>query len=415
YTEVVEQPWFRYPHVVHVPIPVAQVNQSMFGRHLLPEDDIYVKHDWTDEEREYLPCMNLTCVCPYYKGKVSGGNCVLPNGKLLKKAVRKEARMLSNSERNQIAVAFNKMKNSGIYDKFGFVHKYSGLHEGPGFFTWHREYLKRFELAFRRFLPLGSNIGLPYWDSSLESELPDPRDSMLFSSLFMGATNSTGYIVDGPYSNWKIMEGTRHVLRFVPDMSNGELLNNARIDFVLQQERIEQVLAAVMPLETCKILIPDGRLLSYSHDYVHFFINGDMKETYSSTSEPIFFFHHTMVDYIWEIWRQLHQTRDQRETDYPPPLPDCYPETHFGNASLKDLEPYTNKDVLSNHYTDYMYEYDKWPRCSKSNPNCGSRYLFCHLVNSVPLCIAKIQPGGNCEGFEEASICYEGRCEQGRC
>uniref|UniRef100_A0A0K0D0H1 Clip domain-containing protein n=1 Tax=Angiostrongylus cantonensis TaxID=6313 RepID=A0A0K0D0H1_ANGCA len=268
YTEVVEQPWFRYPHVVHVP------------------------HDWTDEEREYLPCMNLTCVCPYYKGKVSGGNCVLPNGKLLKKAVRKEARMLSNSERNQIA-----------------------------------------------------------------SELPDPRDSMLFSSLFMGATNSTGYIVDGPYSNWKIMEGTRHVLRFVPDMSNGELLNNARIDFVLQQERIEQVLAAVMPLET----------------------------------------------------------RDQRETDYPPPLPDCYPETHFGNASLKDLEPYTNKDVLSNHYTDYMYEYDKWPRCSKSNPNCGSRYLFCHLVNSVPLCIAKIQPGGNCEGFEEASICYEGRCEQGRC
>ncbi|VDM63341.1 unnamed protein product [Angiostrongylus costaricensis] len=267
YTEVVEQPWFRYPHVVHVPIPVAQVNQSMYGRHLLPEDDIYAKHDWTDEERECLPCMNLTCVCPYYKGKVSGGNCVLPNGKLLQKAVRKETRMLSNSERNQIAVDSNLL----------------------------------FEDSFRLGVTLDYHIG------------------------------------------------TAH-LKFVPDMSNEELLNNARIDFVLQQECIEQVLAAAMPLEavkekfqrsnafqTCKIIIPDGRLLSYSHDYAHFFINGDMKETYSSTSE----------------------TRDQRETDYPPPLPDCYPEMHFGNASLKDLEPYTNEEVLSNHYTDYMYEYDK--------------------------------------------------------
>ncbi|ETN73720.1 hypothetical protein NECAME_00809 [Necator americanus] len=177
------------------------------------------------------------------------------------------------------------MKTAGIYDRIGFVHKYSGLHEGPGFFTWHREYLKRFELAFRRFLPLGSRLGLPYWDSSLESELPNPRESVFFSSLFVGATNSTGHIIDGPFSDWNIMEGTRRVVRFVPDVENGEVLNNARIDVILEQKKIENVLAAALPLETCKIIVRDDRLLSYSHDYVHYFINGDMRETFSSTSE----------------------------------------------------------------------------------------------------------------------------------
>ncbi|KIH68192.1 hypothetical protein ANCDUO_01467 [Ancylostoma duodenale] len=221
YKEVNEQPWFRVVHRTHTPIPAPMVNESGFGQHDLPEDDIYVEHDWTEEEKKYLPCLDLLCVCPYYggerilschvrtrqvAGKVSGSKCVLPNGKLLQKAIRKEARQLSDSERFQIAIAFNKMKSAGLYDRIGFVHKYSGLHEGPGFFTWHREYLKRFELVFRRFLPPGSRLGLPYWDSTMESELPDPRESLFFSSLFVGAANATGQIIDGPFSDWNIME-----------------------------------------------------------------------------------------------------------------------------------------------------------------------------------------------------------------
>ncbi|PIO72588.1 hypothetical protein TELCIR_05469 [Teladorsagia circumcincta] len=83
-----------------------------------------------------------------------------------------------------------------------------------------------------------------------------------------------------------------------------------------------------------------------------------------------------MIDSIWEMWRQLRQlcqTREQRETDYPPPLDDCYPKTHFANASLKELDPFTNQDALSNSYTDNMYEYEKRPTCSSLKPDCGSR------------------------------------------
>ncbi|WKX89503.1 hypothetical protein Q1695_008844 [Nippostrongylus brasiliensis] len=415
YKETEEQPWFRFPHVPHYPIPVKFVNLTGFGKHNLPKDDVYVPHDWTDEEKQYLPCLNLTCVCPYFKGKVVGSECILPNGKPLRKAIRKEARMLSDAERLQIAAAFNRMKDAGIYDRIGFVHKYSGLHEGPGFFTWHREYLKRFELVLRRFLPEGSQLGVPYWDSTLDSELPDPRESIFFSSLFMGAANATGNIVDGPFAAWKVMEGTRPLLRFVPDSRNGELLNNARIDIVLEQKKVDQVLTASLPLETCKILIGDQRLLTYSHDFVHYYVSGDMKETYSSSSEPIFYFHHAMIDHIWEMWRQLRQTREQQENDYPPSLDDCYPSSHFSNASLKELEPCTNKDALSTDYTANMYEYEKRPSCSALMLDCGSRYLFCQLINDRHQCVSKLRFGANCEGFEHTPICFEGECIKGRC
>ncbi|VDM66285.1 unnamed protein product [Strongylus vulgaris] len=68
YKEIIDQPWFRYFHVPHYMIPVTEVNETNFGKHELPEDDVYVEHDWTDEETKYLPCMDLLCVCPYYGG-----------------------------------------------------------------------------------------------------------------------------------------------------------------------------------------------------------------------------------------------------------------------------------------------------------------------------------------------------------
>lgn len=80
-----------------------------------------------------------------------------------------------------------------------------------------------------------------------------------------------------------------------------------------------------------------------------------------------------MVDNIWEMWRQQNQERHQRETDYPPDLGDCWPEKHFRDSKLKELEPYTNRDGLSNEYTDNMYEYAARPVCVDQDEQCGSR------------------------------------------
>ncbi|VDK52339.1 unnamed protein product [Cylicostephanus goldi] len=151
------------------------------------------------------------------------------------------------------------------------------------------------------------------------------------------------------------------------------------------------------------------------------------------------------MDNIWELWRQRHQvsldrigmlsaigtnwflalasshhqkhfqTRKEREEQYPPSYPDCYSPTHFADAPMKELQPYTNKDALSNKYTDNMYEYTERPNCSQTNMDCGSKYLFCHNVVTFYQCMAKLREGANCEGFEQTPICYEGTCQRGRC
>uniref|UniRef100_A0A1I8BHH3 Apple domain-containing protein n=1 Tax=Meloidogyne hapla TaxID=6305 RepID=A0A1I8BHH3_MELHA len=46
-------------------------------------------------------CFDLLCMCKYFRGKIKDGICILPNGNHLKKAVRKEYRMLSDEEREK--------------------------------------------------------------------------------------------------------------------------------------------------------------------------------------------------------------------------------------------------------------------------------------------------------------------------
>lgn len=79
----------------------------------------------------------------FNSGSVKNGECYLPSGKLLKRAVRRELRSLRPDDRIMIENAWNAMKKSGLYNKIGRVHKYSGVHSGPAFTLWHREFLKR--------------------------------------------------------------------------------------------------------------------------------------------------------------------------------------------------------------------------------------------------------------------------------
>ena len=64
----------------------------------------------------------------------------------------------------------------------------------------------------------------------------------------------------------------------------------------------------------------DARMLEYSHNYVHFFIGkkletfywlsgGDMSQASSASNDVIFIYHHSMVDNIFEQWRQNKQVK----------------------------------------------------------------------------------------------------------
>lgn len=62
-----------------------------------------------------------------------------------------------------------------------------------------------------------------------------------------------------------------------------------------------------------------------------------------------------------------------------------------------------------------MYTYAPHPKCSKSSQDCQSPFLFCNLNAPFPRCVAKIKPGGRCDGFEREDACFGSVCIDSRC
>ncbi|KAF7635300.1 Tyrosinase_Cu-bd domain-containing protein [Meloidogyne graminicola] len=317
--------------------------------------------------------------------------------KKLKKAIRKELRMLTDEERNEIFAAIREMKNNGDYDYIASVHRdavYSGCaHGGQAFFLFHREYTKRFEILLRKRNP---TLFLPYWDSTLESRLPNPEDSILFTDLFMGTTNSNGY--GNPYISRNLGQ-------------EGRCFNEDDINWILAQTQIENILSYTLLDKGCPYK-QNWRWCEFIHGKSHRWIGGDMAYIEQSANDPLFMKFHCFVDYLLEIWRQKQQNREQRVTEYPKDLSECTPVCHFKNATMSQFAPLKNADGLRNEYTDNLYEYAPRPTCTNSDVECGSKYLFCDLSHDSPHCAAKVKPGGNCKGFNKGEqVCFNSTCQ----
>ncbi|CAI4227628.1 unnamed protein product [Auanema sp. JU1783] len=360
-------------------------------------------------------CMDLACMCTYLRGTATAnGGCTLPDGKPLQKAVRKEYRMMTDDERQRFHNAFRTLKENGEYERIGRIHSQmsnsGGAHSGPAFLPWHREFIKRVEFALRQVDP---SIFLPYWDSTLEHHLPTPANSAIFSEDFCGGSDANGLVINGPFTNWRTLEGRANIQRKVG--AQGSPFSQADIDFVMRQTEVDQVLAFTSPRQGCPYRT-DFNCLEYTHGNVHIFVGGDMFDTSTSANDPIFFMHHSFVDLIWEQWRLAKQSRADRELLYPPDNQLCSSNNHFGAGGLLPFTPMRNVDGLSNKFTDNLYSYAPRPTCSAANANCGSPALFCDLSHGNARCAAKIRKGAPCPGFTRGeNPCYNGICQGGVC
>ncbi|ETN85844.1 common central domain of tyrosinase, partial [Necator americanus] len=275
-------------------------------------------------------CLDIACLCGFFGGS-GGSNCVLRNGQRLGKALRKEYRVMTNVERNRYHTAMWTIKGNGDYDQLSRIHSSfttsPGAHSGPAFLPWHREFIKRYgdgreapllcddtylyerkregillEIALRRVDP---TVALPYWDSTLDSTLPNPRDSSMFTNELMGRQGPDGSIQTGAFRGWRTVDGSRVFRRNLG--ATGTLFQQSDINAVMAATDFRQVLAYTAPSPSC----PNPAAwtaFEYSHGNPHIYVGGDMFQPITSTNDPIFWNHHSFVDLVWENWRLLRQT-----------------------------------------------------------------------------------------------------------
>ncbi|CAJ0937455.1 unnamed protein product, partial [Mesorhabditis belari] len=365
--------------------------------------------------------MDLACLCEALTGLKNQNICMF-NGKAVAKLKRKEYRLMSDDERTRFNQAMLNIKQNGkfwlLVDTHSNMQTTLGAHAGPAFLPWHREFIKRLEFELRRVDP---EVFLPYWDSTLESRLPAPKDSSLFSPELMGT--GTGALIDGPFANWMDLNN-RFLQRQVG--FDGSPFTDEVVEFLLNRANLMNMLAYSFPREGC---FKDAKQQKYStnssieglHAEIHLWIGGHMLDPMTSANDPIFYLHHAFVDLIWETWRQSKQKRNQMENEYPSfrtfdkPSP-CATSFHDALATMVPFSSLQNRDGLSLAYTDNLYEYAPRPTCSVEDLDCGSRFLFCDVSHGALRCASKIRLGGNCTGYANGEdACYNGICKQDVC
>ncbi|VDM84536.1 unnamed protein product [Strongylus vulgaris] len=138
------------------------------------------------------------------------------------------------------------IKGNGDYDTIAVIHSQfstsPGAHSGPAFLPWHREFIKRLEIALRRVDP---SLALPYWDSSLDESLPSPRDSVMWGNELMGSQGSDGSVRTGAFRNWTTVDGSRVFVRNIGNVGN--LMRGSDITTLINANDFRLIMAFTAP------------------------------------------------------------------------------------------------------------------------------------------------------------------------
>ncbi|PAV79899.1 hypothetical protein WR25_06614 [Diploscapter pachys] len=405
------------------PAAAGQAGSSDNDTEIEPEQPVapqVAQLSWT-----LYQCMDLQCVCPYLNGRLSSnGACTLPNGQLLQKSHRKEYRHLTEDERNRLHDAFWEIKHNGLYDHLAQIHRIAdrdnasapegsgGAHSGPAFLPWHREFIKRIELALRLVDP---TVSLAYIDWTMEAALNKPNDSILFSKYLQGEIAPRGSkIINGPFVGWKTLDGSRNVNRSMGTLGTGIPITEEQMERMMRKDYLGWF-SFPIGRRGCEH-VAEFESIEYFHGNAHVYVGGDMSDIPTAVQDPIFFWHHSFVDWVWETWRQ-NQTVVEREREYPPVTLECANAHHQKDEFMLPFTPFRNQDGLSERYANNLVTYANRPMCSADNTDgCNSDFLFCDLSHGKARCVSKLKPRARCNYYSRGeNPCFAGECLNGVC
>lgn len=132
--------------------------------------------------------------------------------------VRKDARSLSEEEKNKFLLAVRRLHDAGGFNKYwqahsmafmNAIHSFPPNQDNPLFLVWHRAFLLNFEQDLQKIDP---DVALHYWKFD---ELPylENEDETIFSPDFLGEVSDQSSIVrfndslsdsPNPWFNWRV-------------------------------------------------------------------------------------------------------------------------------------------------------------------------------------------------------------------
>jgi tyrosinase len=194
----------------------------------------------------------------------------------------------------------------------------NAAHIGPAFLPWHRWMLILLENHLQRVLG-DPNFGLPYWDWSVDGELPPPQQRLapIWSNDNLGGSGSP--VTTGPFRNgaWQVnVFGQGSIL--IP--TNRGLNRDLGVDDPQRLPTKAEVRAAVnrgAPNVRYDNQPWNGNSTGFRnelegwinpprlHNLVHVFVGVEMGFS-SSPNDPAFYLNHCNVDRIWAAWQQKH-------------------------------------------------------------------------------------------------------------
>eukprot|EP00474_Spongospora_subterranea_P011769 CRZ12227.1 hypothetical protein [Spongospora subterranea] len=192
-----------------------------------------------------------------------------------------DLRNLNAAQLDYLRGAFAKVQSRGLMVEHGRLHGDDGNfcpHEKPTFLAWHRAYLIAFEGH------LGSIM--PYWDWT----------EYLHHSAFDSPTYQGGK--PNPLFSGQIFDSSAGGLTDQRTERNWEALDPKYL--------AESVYRAL----TRPTFEAFQRELEAAHAMVHNTIGGAMIPVKTAAFDPIFWFHHSMVNIIWSMWSSLHKGAD---------------------------------------------------------------------------------------------------------
>ncbi|ODB95108.1 hypothetical protein A3197_17230 [Candidatus Thiodiazotropha endoloripes] len=215
-------------------------------------------------------------------------------------------------------------KNYSVYDQWVAVHgcimavrtpdsnRYRNMgHQGIAFLPWHREYLRRFELALQTVVP---GVTIPYWPWPMQ-----PEPSALFSRvrihpIFFSRSSRRDidglFAASGPVSpsawwpsgfKWTVHRALQ--VGGTPQLQRGSSDDGwpPTAAAIRQLENLDVSSSGINPYWAFwRRLEADPRM----HNSGHNIVGGYMANPVFSPNDPLFWVHHSYIDRVWARWQQ---------------------------------------------------------------------------------------------------------------